>query len=59
MKMTKNFDITIDISVARKMLNLAGYWQSESSQETDDEIFKKVLSMIDCYGASFNERRKE
>ena len=51
--MTKNVNITIDIEVARTMLGVAGFSIKEIEEATDDEIFAKVLSMIKCYGATF------
>lgn len=52
--MKKSIDITIDIAVARKMLQVAGFSYSELSRATDDEIFKITLSMIECYGVTFD-----
>lgn len=50
--MTKNVNITIDIKIARTMLGVAGFNSERISQMSDDEIFKKVLSLIECYGAT-------
>ena len=51
--MTKNVNITIDISIARKMLTVAGFEYNTIYNATEDEVFGKVLSMLDCYGATF------
>lgn len=51
--MTKTVDITIDIAIARKMLGVAGFNYNEISNATDEEVFEKVLTMIDCYGVTF------
>ena len=50
--MTKNVKITINIKVARMMLGVAGFNPQRIAQMSDDEIFAKVLSMINCYGAT-------
>lgn len=52
--MEMDVHITIDISVARKMLIIAGYGYDEIRSATDIGIFEKVLEQIDCYGASFD-----
>lgn len=54
--MTKDVKITVDIAIARKMLHVAGFPYEETQRATDDEIFEKVLSMIDCYGATFKAK---
>lgn len=51
--MTKDISITIDIAIARRMLTVAGWSYDEIRRATDDEIFEKVLTLIDCYGATF------
>lgn len=51
--MTKEVKFTVDIAIARRMLHIAGFSYEETHLATDDEIFEKVLSMIDCYGATF------
>ena len=51
--MTKNVSITIDIAIARRMLCVAGFDYEKIHNATDNEIFEKVLTMIDCYGATF------
>ncbi len=51
--MTKHVKITVDIAIARRMLAVAGFGLEEISEATDDEIFEKVLGMIDCYGVTF------
>ncbi|MBQ8245833.1 MAG: hypothetical protein IJZ42_01755 [Lachnospiraceae bacterium] len=50
--MTKNVNITIDIKIARMMLSVAGFGLEEIKHSTDEEIFAKVLSLIECYGAT-------
>ena len=52
--MTKKVNITIDVAIARKMLCVAGFSWDEINRATDDEIFEKVLTMIDCYGMTFD-----
>ncbi len=52
--MTKNVNITMDIKVARMMLGVAGFSPKVTENSTDDEIFAKVLSLIECYGATIN-----
>lgn len=59
MKMTKSIKITMDIPIARRMLKVAGFDLTEIDSATDDEIFGKVLSLIDCYGASFVSGEQE
>lgn len=51
--MTKEVKLTVDIAIARRMLRVAGFSYEETHQATDDEVFERVLSMIDCYGATF------
>lgn len=51
--MTKTVNITIDIAVARKMLTVAGFNYDEIYNASDGEIFEKVLSMVDIYGATY------
>lgn len=51
--MKKTVEFTINISWARTMLKLAGFNYDEISRASDDEIFEKVLTMTDCYGATF------
>lgn len=48
--MTKNVKITIDIKIARMMLRVAGCKVDKDT--TDEEVFARVLSMIECYGAT-------
>ena len=48
--MTKNVEITIDIDIARRMLKVTGYY--DSFNMTEDEVFEKVLSMINKYGVA-------
>lgn len=50
--MTKTVTVTVDIAIARRMLTVAGFNYEEIHSSSDDEIFEKVLSMIDCYGAA-------
>lgn len=57
--MTKEIRVTVDIAIARRILCVAGFSFDEIYQATDDEIFEKVLSMIDCYGATFFLGRAE
>ena len=47
--MTRDVKITMDVNIARMMLGVAGFW--EASNMTDDEVFEKVLTMIEAYGA--------
>ena len=49
---TKTVDISIDINIARTMLGIAGFNYERINAATEDEVFAKVLSMIDCYGAT-------
>lgn len=49
--MKKKVNVNIDITVARKMLSVAGYWDFIKTA-TDDEIFEKVLFMLTTYGAT-------
>lgn len=51
--MTKEVNITVDVAIARRMLCVAGFSYEEIHAATDDEIFEKVLALIDCYGATF------
>lgn len=51
--MTKTIDVTIDTKTARTMLGIAGFNYEKLNEATDIEVFAKVLSMIDCYGATF------
>lgn len=52
--MTKEVNITVDIALARRMLCVAGFSFEEIRAATDDEVFEKVLTMIDCYGVTFD-----
>jgi hypothetical protein len=54
--MTKTVSVTIDIEVARSMLRCAGF---STYGATDDEVFAKVLSIIDCYGATCEIQTEE
>lgn len=56
--MTKDVSITIDIALARRALGVAGYFK-EIIQATDDEVFEKVLTLLDCYGATFKVKEKQ
>ena len=49
---TKTVEITIDTKTARTMLNIAGFNYAQLKAATEDELFAKVLSMIECYGAT-------
>ena len=49
---TKTVDISIDTKVARTMLGIAGFNYEKLNTATDDDVFAKVLSMIDCYSAT-------
>lgn len=51
--MKKIVEITVDTAIARQMLEVAGFSLEKLRKASDDEIFEKVLSMIDCYGAAF------
>lgn len=51
--MEKAVSITVDIEVARDMLQLAGFDPDEIENASEDEIFEKVLSLLDCYGATY------
>jgi len=46
--MKKNIEITLDTNIARKMLGVVGF---DMTNSTDDEVFEKVLSLINKYGA--------
>lgn len=52
--MVKTIDVkvTIDIEIARKMLNVAGYYVDKM---TDDEVLNLALSMNDEYGVSYDK----
>ena len=47
--MTKQVNVTVDIDVARVMLNLAGF---EVKGKSDDEMFEQVLEMMTDYGGT-------
>ena len=51
--MEKMAKIKIDLDVAREMLGLAGFDYDKMHNATDDEVVEKVLSMIECYGATY------
>lgn len=53
---TKTVKVTVNISIARDMLGLAGF---NMRNATDDEVFAKVLSLIDCYGATCEIQSEE
>ena len=55
---TKNVEVTINIKVARKMLGVAGFYK-DAEKMSDDEIFAKVLTLIECYGATANIQETE
>lgn len=57
--MTKTVSFTINIPRAHEMLQLAGFKSDEIQNATDDEIFEKVLSMTECYGAAFTVQKEE
>ena len=40
------------------MLKVAGFKPEEINKASDDEIFEKVLSLIGCYGATFEIEEK-
>lgn len=44
--------VTIDIEIARKMLNVAGY---HVDKMTDDEVLNLALSMNEEYGVSYDK----
>lgn len=46
--MTKNVEVTVDIKIARIMLQVAGF--VGTSEMTDEEIFNKALTMNEEYG---------
>jgi hypothetical protein len=48
--MTKEVRVTVDIPIARRMLAIAGFYK-EAKEASDDEIFAKVLSILEKYGA--------
>ena len=50
--MTKTVKITINIKTARTMLGVAGFNSRAIAELSDDEVFEKVLRMIECYGAT-------
>lgn len=47
---TKTVKVTIDMDVARMMLDMAGF--VKEAKESDDKVFGKVLELIECYGAT-------
>lgn len=49
--MEKTVRVSIDITIARKALSLAGFWKIAESG-TDDEVFQRVLDMMKSYGAT-------
>ena len=53
MSVTKDVKVSVNIKQARAALCIAGYSYEEIQRTTDEEIFKKALSMSDCYGVSF------
>lgn len=53
MIITKDVKVTVNIRQARAALCIAGHPYEEIQRTTDEEIFKKALSMSDCYGVSF------
>lgn len=53
--MTKTINVTIDIDIARKMLTVAGFNPDRIYKASEEEIFHKVLSLIECYGATTSE----
>lgn len=46
--MTKTVEVTVDIKIARMMLQVAGF--TGTSKMTDEEIFNKSLTMNEEYG---------
>lgn len=52
--MVKTIDVkvTIDIEIARKMLNVAGY---RTRSMSDEEVFDLALSMNEQYGVSYDK----
>ena len=46
--MKKLVEITVDIPVAKRMLGVAGFYNV--SKMTDEEVFAKVLAMMERYG---------
>lgn len=49
--MTRTVAISIDIRYAKVTLAVAGF---DTSEMSDDEVFEKVLTLIDCYGARYS-----
>lgn len=49
--MEKIVKVTVNIEIARKALELAGFWKL-ASEGTDDEVFQRVLDMMKSYGAT-------
>jgi len=47
--MTKQVNVTVDIDVARTMLNLAGF---DIKGKSDDEVFEQVLDIMIDYGGT-------
>lgn len=47
----KTVTVKINTHVARQMLELAGFFSI--NEKSDDEVFEKVMSMILCYGATY------
>ena len=53
MIVTKDVKVNVNIRQARAALCTAGYPYEDIRRDTDDDIFKKALSMSDCYGVTF------
>lgn len=49
---TKNVEINININIAKRMLDVAGF--HNTSKMSDEEVFEKVLLMVKKYGATFS-----
>lgn len=57
MVVKKNMCISIDIDIARKMLDVAGYY--DVYEKSDEEVFELVMKQIKCYCATYKEIPKE
>lgn len=49
----KTVTVKINTKIARQMLELAGF--HDLNEKSDEEVFEKVMSMILCYGATYEE----
>ncbi|MBQ8218354.1 MAG: hypothetical protein IJZ79_03520 [Bacilli bacterium] len=56
--MTRSVSITVNIDIARKMLNVAGYSYNSLKSKSDEEIFFQALSMCEEYGVKVLENHE-